>query len=263
MAVILEVSELYKSFGGVQAVEGLSLSVEEGSVTGLIGPNGAGKSTVIEVISGFLKPDSGVIRFAGNQIQGMLPHRISHLGLLRTFQLAREWPALTVMENMLVAAIDGKRDALWRAVFTPGTLRRAQERDQVRAREILDIFGLLSVKDDPSRTLSGGQKRLLEFARLVIAKPRMVLLDEPLAGVNPLMRARIEDSIRTLVDLGITVLLVEHNLDTVEALSGTVVVIALGQRIAAGTMQELRSDSAVVEAYLGSAVTVTSSVPDA
>ncbi len=239
------------------AITDMSFSVEQGTVTGLIGPNGAGKSTLIETVTGFLKPDGGTVRFAGHAIQGLAPHRISRLGLMRTFQLPREWPAMTVMENMLVAAISDDRDALWRAVLTPGALARSQAVDRERAREVLDSFGLLKLRDDLARTLSGGQKRLLEFARLVMAKPKMVLLDEPMAGVNPTMRTRIQESIKGLVEQGMTVLLVEHNLDTVEALCNTVVVMAVGQRIAAGTMRELRKDRVVVDAYLGSDATLT------
>jgi ABC-type branched-subunit amino acid transport system ATPase component len=262
MAALFEIKGLYKSFGGVHAVSELSFSVEEASVTGLIGPNGAGKSTVIEIVTGFLKPDRGIIRFRGREIQGLPPHRISVLGLMRTFQLAREWSALTVMENMLVAAITGKRDALWRAVLTPGALRRGQDEDRARAREVLSNFGLLALRDDPARTLSGGQKRLLEFARLVMAKPQMVLLDEPMAGVNPTMRARIQESIQNLAARGMTVLLVEHNLDTVEALCNPVIVMAAGQQIATGSMHDLRSNRTVVDAYLGSATHVIASAAD-
>ena len=252
MADLLVVDGLHKSFGGVRAVAGMSFTVGEGTVTGLIGPNGAGKSTLIELVTGFLKPDDGTVRFADREIQRLAPHQISRLGLMRTFQLPREWPAMTVMENMLVAAIDGGRDALWRAIFTPGALARAQEADRERATEVLESFGLHGLRNDLARTLSGGQKRLLEFARLVMAKPKMVLLDEPMAGVNPTMRARIQDSIKALVERGMTVLLVEHNLDTVEALCSTVVVMAVGQRIAAGSMRDMRSNRAVVDAYLGS-----------
>ena len=254
MPKLLEVAGLSKSFGGVHAISDLSFSVEEASITGLIGPNGAGKSTLIETVTGFLKPDRGVIRFGNREIQGLNPHRISAFGLMRTFQLAHEFPALTVMENMLVAAITDGRDSLWRAVLMPGALRRAQDLDRMRAREVLDTFGLLQLRDDLARTLSGGQKRLLEFARLVMAKPKMVMLDEPMAGINPTMRARIQDSVRNLRAHGITVLLVEHNLDTVEALCSTVVVMAAGQRIASGTMETLRSNRAVVDAYLGPGV---------
>jgi ABC-type branched-subunit amino acid transport system ATPase component len=251
MAPLLEVQGLHKSFGGVRAVTDFSISVEEGSVIGLIGPNGAGKSTVIEVVSGFLKPDRGTVRFAGREIQGRQAYRISRLGLMRTFQLSREWPNLSVMENMLVAAVEGGREAVWRAVLTPGRLRRAQNQDSARARDVLDEFGLLALRDDLAGTLSGGQKRLLEFARLVMAKPQMVLLDEPLAGVNPTFGAAIQKSILSLAQRGITVLLVEHNLRTVEALCTNVVVMALGTVIASGPMSELRSSVAVVDAYFG------------
>ena len=252
--MLLEIAGLSKSFGGVHAISDLSFSVEEASITGLIGPNGAGKSTLIETVTGFLKPDRGVIRFGNREIQGLNPHRISAFGLMRTFQLAHEFPALTVMENMLVAAITDGRDSLWKAVLMPSALRKAQDLDRVRAREVLDTFGLLQLRDDLARTLSGGQKRLLEFARLVMAKPKMVMLDEPMAGINPTMRTRIQDSVRSLSAHGITVLLVEHNLDTVEALCSTVVVMAAGQRIASGTMETLRTNRAVVDAYLGPGV---------
>jgi ABC-type branched-subunit amino acid transport system ATPase component len=251
MGTQLEIQALDKSFGGVHAVSNFSLSVNEGSITGLIGPNGAGKSTVIELVSGFLRPDRGSIRFAGRDIQGWQPHRISRLGLMRTFQLAREWPKLTVMENMLAAAVDRKRAAIWRGILTPGQLRQAQDADQVRARETLSEFGLLDLRDDLAGTLSGGQKRLLEFARLVMAKPTMVLLDEPLAGVNPTMGAHVQESVGSFPARGITVLLVEHNLRMVEALCDTVAVMALGTSIAEGKMSDLRSDTAVVDAYLG------------
>jgi neutral amino acid transport system ATP-binding protein len=256
MPALLEIQGLSKNFGGVRAVSELSFSVEEGSITGLIGPNGAGKSTVIETVTGFLKPDRGVIRFRNREIQGLNPHHISAVGLMRTFQLAHEFPALTVIENMLFAAISDGRDSLWRAILKPGDLKTAQDHDLVHAREVLDTFGLLQLRNDLARTLSGGQKRLLEFARLVMAKPKMVMLDEPMAGINPTMRARIQDSVRSLAGHGITVLLVEHNLDTVEALCGTVVVMAAGQQIASGTMDALRSNRAVVDAYLGPGVVV-------
>ena len=251
MTAILEINGLSKHFGGVQAVSDFSLSVEKGSITGLIGPNGAGKSTVIELVSGFQKPDTGAIVFAGRKIQGREPHRIGQLGLLRTFQLAREWPKLTVMENMLVAALDQRRPTIWRALATPGRLREAQEADRGRAQAILADFDLLALRNDLAGTLSGGQKRLLEFARLVIAKPAMVLLDEPLAGVNPVLGARIQESIEILASRDITVLLVEHNLRLIEALCSSVAVMALGTRIAFGNMAELRSDTKVVDAYLG------------
>jgi ABC-type branched-subunit amino acid transport system ATPase component len=250
---LLQVKGLGKSFGGIQAVVELTFSAEEAQTTGLIGPNGAGKSTVLEVVSGFLKPNSGVISFAGQEIAGMQAYRISRLGLMRTFQLSREWPALTVMENMLAAAVDRGRDKVWRALLKRKALRISEHADRERARELLSSFGLFDLRDDPAGSLSGGQKRLLEFARIAIANPRMVLLDEPLAGVNPVMAERVLESVRILPERGIGVLIVEHNMAVIESLCSAVIVMAAGRKIAEGTMAELRSHPDVMDAYLGNA----------
>jgi ABC-type branched-subunit amino acid transport system ATPase component len=247
----LEVTGLTKAFGGVKAVNDASLSVRAGSLTGLIGPNGAGKSTMINMISGFESPDSGAILFDGESIAGRSPYAISRLGLMRSFQTPREWPGLTVMENMLLATPIEGRETVWRGVFTPGRLRAAESRDRVQARELLDEVGLLRLKDEPAGNLSGGQKRLLEFARLAAASPRLVLLDEPQAGVNPVLRERMAELIRNMVGGGVTVLMVEHNLPFLESLCDTVIVMALGSCIATGSMSELRANASVVDAYLG------------
>jgi len=235
----------------VHAVHDCTLVVPEGKVTGLIGPNGAGKSTAIDLITGFKMPDGGVVRFAGHEIQGWPPHRISRLGLIRTFQLPKEWPGLTVMENMLLAAPENGRDAIWRALFTPAQLRRAEYEDRARARAILEEFGLLSLRDDLAGNLSGGQKRLLEFARVAICRPRMVILDEPMGGVNPVLGARMGDAIASLVASGVTVTIVEHNLPFIERVCDSVIVMALGSVIAAGPFESLRSNRGVIDAYLG------------
>lgn len=252
---LLEVAGLKRHFGGVHAVDDATFEVEEGAISALIGPNGAGKSTTIELISGFLRPDEGVVRFAGREIQGFGPDRVVKAGMIRTFQSSREWASLTVMENLLMAAEARKRDSLWRALFTPRVLRRAEAADRVRAREVLEEFGLMILRDAPARTLSGGQKRLLEFARIIMARPRMVLLDEPLAGVNPVLIKRIASAISGLSADGITVLLIEHNLNFVEAVCGDVIVMSLGRVIAKSSMAELRRNPAVVEAYLGEVAT--------
>ncbi len=254
MPALLDVRDLRKSFGGVHAVRDCSFEVEEGTITGLVGPNGAGKSTAIDLISGFLEPDAGAIRFAGRDIQGWPAYRVARRGLVRTFQASRVWPGLTVMENMLLAAPDAGRGAVWRAVCTPAQLRVAEEADRIQARAILDEVGLLPLKDEPAGNLSGGQKRLLEIARIFLARPRMVLMDEPLTGVNPVLGARIGDGIKSLVAAGMTVLMVEHNLPFVERTCGTVIVMALGRVIAHGRLDALRSDPAVVDAYLGQVV---------
>ena len=249
--VLLEVCDLYKSFGGVRAVLGCSFVVQQGTVTGLIGPNGAGKSTVIELVAGFQRPDAGVVRFLGHEIQGWPAFRLARRGLMRTFQTSREWPRLTVMENVLVAVTPVEREGIWAPLLTPGVLRHAEESDRVRAREGLDQVGLLSLRDELAGNLSGGQKRLLEIARIFLARPRLVLLDEPLTGVNPVLGAQIGLAIKSLVSEGMTVLMVEHNLPFVERMCNTVVVMSLGQAIATGPLHALRADPAVVDAYLG------------
>jgi branched-chain amino acid transport system permease protein len=249
--VALRVSNVVRAFGGVRAVDGASFEVRRGSLTGLIGPNGAGKSTMINLISGFDAPDAGVIEFDGKRIDGKPAHTVARLGLMRSFQTPREWGGLTVMDNMLLSAPVEGRDAVWRGLLTAGRLRTAENADRVRARELLDAVGLLGLKDEPAGNLSGGQKRLLEFARLAAATPRLVLLDEPQAGVNPVLRERMGDLILAMVEADITVLMVEHNLPFLERLCGHIIVMALGQTIASGSMAELRANRDVVDAYLG------------
>jgi neutral amino acid transport system ATP-binding protein len=248
---LLEVSGLDKRFGGVQAVRDCSFTIPSGKVIGLIGPNGAGKSTTLDLISGFKRADAGSVQFAGREIRGLPPHEISTLGLMRTFQTPREWPLLTVMENMLLAAPARGRDAVWRALLTRRRLGRLEQDDRVAARQMLREFGLLHLKDEPAGNLSGGQKRLLEFARILFARPRMVLLDEPLAGVNPVLAGRMTDAISTLASESITLLMVEHNLQLVETVCEWVIVMDLGTSIAEGSMGQLRRNAAVVDAYLG------------
>lgn len=250
---ILQVAKVSRAFGGVQAVNDCSFDVERGSMTGLIGPNGAGKSTMINLISGFLKPDAGTIEFDGREIQGLSGHQVSGLGLMRTFQTPREWPRMTVMENMLLAAPVNGRDSLWRAYFQHRRLRQLEAADRVAARELLREFNLFDLRDEYAGNLSGGQKRLLEFARIAFAKPRMVLLDEPQSGVNPVLGDRMAEAITSLNQSGITVLLIEHNLPFMERLCKHVLVMSLGTCIAAGSMNEIRANAEVVDAYLGQA----------
>ena len=202
-------------------------------------------------MSGLLRPDAGAVQFDGNRIDSLPLHKVSRRGLLRSFQVSREWPRFTVMENMLVAALDQERAALWRAIFRPGPLKKAQQRDAARARELLDAYGLLAMRNQVASALSGGQKRLLEFARILMASPRMVLLDEPLAGVHPVMIDRVLEAILHMKASGVTVLMVEHNLAKVEEACDNVYVMASGRVVAAGTMTELRSNELVKEAYLG------------
>jgi ABC-type branched-subunit amino acid transport system ATPase component len=247
----LEVRGLAKRFGGVQAVVDCNLTVQRGQIVGLIGPNGAGKTTAIDLISGFRVPDAGTIRFNGQEIQGWPAHRVSSVGLMRTFQSPREWPGITVIENMIAAAPQEGRDALWRAILSRRRIAAAEEVDRVRARSMLEQFGLTALKNELAGNLSAGQKRLLAFARIAMSAAPFVVLDEPLAGVNPVLQQRIFEAIQTLNSNGVTCLLIEHNLPWVERVCELVYVMSLGRTIAGGTMAELRSNPIVVDAYLG------------
>ena len=248
----LEVKGLSKSFGGVKAVDGCSFSAPRGKVTGLIGPNGAGKSTAIDLISGFKLPDSGTVIFEGHDVLGMAPHRISRLGLIRTFQSPREWPGLTVLENVIMACWDAGRETFWRAVVGLNRAQRTTGASELaKAREILAEFGLSALRNERAGNLSGGQKRLVEFARIRMAEPRLVVLDEPMGGVNPVLGERMALAIEGFISAGTSVIVVEHNLPFIERVTSHVVVMAQGAVIATGPFQSLRANQEVIDAYLG------------
>jgi ABC-type branched-subunit amino acid transport system ATPase component len=248
---LLEIERLTKSFGGVHAVRECTFSVPEGQVAGLIGPNGAGKSTVVDLVSGFGRPDSGSVTFAGHGLAGKRPDVISRLGLIRTFQTPREWRNLTVMDNVLLARRQFARESLWRSITRARRLRRDEEADRAVVRRILERFQLADLKNELAGRLSGGQKRLLEFARIAAAEPRMIILDEPMGGVNPVLGARIGQAVRQFADEGRTVIVVEHNLPFIEKICDQVIVMDLGEVIAQGPFSGLRSNPRVVDAYLG------------
>src|SRR6202171_1988068 len=248
----LEVRGLTKHFGGVYAVDNCSFQAPRGQVTGLIGPNGAGKSTAIDLISGFKLPDSGTVLFKGRAIQGLSPHQISRLGLIRTFQSPREWPGLTVLGNVVMARWDAGREGFLRAVIVRGWTQRDWSTDELaKAREILDEFGLLELRNERAGNLSGGQKRLVEFARIRMAQPRLVILDEPMGGVNPVLGERMAAAVLGFVAAGTSVIIVEHNLPFIERVTDQVVVMSEGTVIAEGPFAQLRNNQAVVDAYLG------------
>jgi ABC-type branched-subunit amino acid transport system ATPase component len=249
-AAILEVEGLRKHFGGVRAVDGCTFAVPKGRVTGLIGPNGAGKSTAIDLISGFKLPDAGTVVFAGERVTGLPPHRVSRLGLVRTFQTPREWPALSVLENMQLANWDPRRESLWRSLVGLGG-RAGAAAELARARELLAELGLGVLRNERAGNLSGGQKRLLEFARIRMAAPRLVILDEPMGGVNPVIGETMAAAIQGFVDDGTSVVVVEHNLPFIERVTDHVIVMAQGSVIASGPFESLRSNRGVVDAYLG------------
>jgi ABC-type branched-subunit amino acid transport system ATPase component len=248
----LEVSGLSKHFGGVLAVDQCSFKAPRGKVSGLIGPNGAGKSTAIDLISGFKLPDAGEVVFDGRKIEGLAPHRIARMGLIRTFQTPREWAGLSVLENVALARWDSQREALWRGILGLSPRQRtATSAELNEARAILAEFDLIQLRNERAGNLSGGQKRLLEFARIRMAKPALVILDEPMGGVNPVLGERMAAAIASFVKAGTTVIVVEHNLAFIERVTDHVVVMAEGRVIAEGPFSTLRTNRSVIDAYLG------------
>lgn len=248
---LLGVRGLSKAFGGLVAVNDAAFAVRPGTVVGLIGPNGAGKSTAIDLISGFKAADAGEVTFAGESIIGRTPFAISRMGLIRTFQSPREWASMTVFDNLMLACRRLDREGLWRGVFLQPLLRRQERDDRERVRGVADRFGLGRLINQPAGNLSGGQKRLVEFARIAIAEPRMVILDEPMGGVNPVLGERIGKAVREFVHAGSSVLIVEHNLPFIQETCDEVVVMDLGQVIAQGPYDSLRNNQRVIDAYLG------------
>lgn len=247
---ILEVDGLVKRFGGVHAVDGVSFTVERGAITGIIGPNGAGKSTVLSVVSGFLPPTAGRIRFDGQEVTGEAMHRLARRGLVRTFQLARVFGGLTALENLAVAA-PRQRGERTSGVLGGRWVWRTEEPDVVnRARRMLHTFGMAGHEDEYARNLSGGQRRAVEIMRALMTGPKLLVLDEPMAGLSPALSRQLEDAFLHLVTEGLSLLLVEHELDTVERICGKVVVMAQGRVLSEGRMAELRLRQEVQDAYV-------------
>ena len=249
---LLEVRDLTRSFYGVRALAGVHLSVAARRITGLIGPNGAGKTTLFNCISGVVPPSSGKVLFEGRDITGWRTDRIASAGLVRTFQIARGFPRLTVYENLLLYGRAQPGERVHAALLRTEAARRREAELVARAQAIASRLNLVRVLNSPAQNLSGGQKKLLEIGRVLMADPRIVLLDEPVAGVNPSLAREIADHLRRLADDdGLTVLLIEHHMDTIAALCDRVVVLADGKNLAEGTFAELASDPVVQEAYMG------------
>lgn len=244
------VRHLSVSFGAMRAVDDLSFTLPRGRITGLIGPNGAGKSTALRLISGWIRPDHGEVTLDGRVITGRPAHVLARQGLTRTFQISSEFPRLTVLENLLVAVPGQRGDSF--AGTLPGRWRwRREERAHVEvAMDLLRRFGMAAKADDYAGELSGGQKRLVEIMRALMTRPKVLLLDEPLAGVNPTLCRDIEEHLRALRDDGLTLLMVEHELGAVERVCDSVIVMAGGRVLAEGDMQALRGNQEVVDAYL-------------
>lgn len=249
---MLEIKEIVKSFGGLMAVCDCSLRVEQGSITGLIGPNGAGKTTLFNVITGQYKPDRGAIYFEGATIHGLPPHQIFQKKIYRTFQITREFAQMTVLENLMLMPEGQAGEKIWNTWFRPGAVRRQERVNLEKALEVLEFVELIDLKDEYASSLSGGQKKLLELARSMMSEPKMVLLDEPGAGVNPtLMRKLIANIEKLCEEMNITFFLIEHDMDLVMRLCNPVIVMSEGKKLVEGTPGEIKKDERVLEAYLG------------
>ena len=248
---LLELDRLTRRFGGLTAVDAVSLAIEPGRVSAIIGPNGAGKTTLFNVISGFLAPSEGRVEFDGGELTGRAPHEIAALGVVRTFQLVQLFPELTAVENVEVGRHLRTRGGVWAALARPAWARREQAETAAVARELLGFVGLGGRADVQAGALSYGQQRLLEIARAMAAGPKLLLLDEPAAGLNPAETEHLAETIRRIVARGITVLLIEHDMSLVMRLAERIFVLDFGRLIAAGTPAEVQRDEAVLAAYLG------------
>lgn len=251
---LLAVEDVAKRFGGVRAVDGCSFGVRAGSITGLIGPNGAGKSTLFNLVSGVLRPDRGSIAFEGKRIDGLTPDAVATRGIGRTFQAARLFYSMTVWENLMLAGTQRRDETIRTALLRPAWAR-AKERDRNRrARELLEFLDLPHLIDARADALSGGQRKLLALGRILMMDARLILLDEPAAGVNETLTRTLMDRIQDVNARGVTFLIVEHDMDLVMALCERVVVMHQGRVLAAGSPDQVQGDPAVVTAYLGGAV---------
>lgn len=249
---ILSVRDVRKYFGGIKAVDGISLDVAPNRITGLIGPNGAGKTTLFNVISGLYKPDAGEVYFKGERVDRLSLHQTFQKGLCRTFQISRELKLMTVLENLMLVPPYQMGENLWKTWFLPARVRRQEGAIREKALDALDSVGLLHLKDEYAGNLSGGQKRLLELARTMMAEPDLILFDEPGAGVNPSERRTLADRIRQLVsEEGISVFLIGHEMELVMDVCDPIIVMDRGKKLTEGSPEEVRNDPRVLEVYLG------------
>jgi branched-chain amino acid transport system ATP-binding protein len=254
-APILEVEDVVKRFGGVRAVDRATLDCRQGSITALIGPNGAGKTTLFNVITGFYPGDGGRAAFMGHEILRRPPHAIARLGMVRTFQITKALAAMPVIDNLMLAAPDQPGERLTNLLIRPAAVRRRELEVRIVAMELLEIFDLHRLAFDYAGTLSGGQRKLLELARALMTHPRLLLLDEPMAGINPVLGRRLLDHMQRLrSDEGVTFLFIEHDMEVVMNHSDRVIVMAEGRVIADGKPDEVRGDEGVIDAYLGKRV---------
>ena len=255
MSPLLEVTGLSKRFGGVRAVDGVDFQADQGEIVGVIGPNGAGKTTLFNVVTGFYPSDEGTMRFDGHSLNGLKPNQITRLGIARTFQAVRLFPAMTVLENAMVGQHARTRSGVLGAVLSLGPTRREEEHIQAQAREMLAFFGdrLVGFREDQlASELAYADRRRLEIARAMATEPKLLLLDEPAAGMNPQEKKDLIGLIARLRDeRGYSIVLIEHDMAVVSGISERVVALDYGRKIAEGTYEEVSSNERVIEAYLG------------
>jgi len=247
---MLKVINIHKSFGGIKALDGVSLEVERGSITGLIGPNGSGKTTLFNVISGFYPKDTGEIYLKGERIDELRPNEVAEKGLCRTFQISQAPEKMTVLENMLLAPKGQTGEGLWNALFERKGVLQQERQNFEKALSLLRWVELINLRNEYAGNLSGGQKKLLSLARILMADPEIILLDEPAAGVNPTLIKSLMGLIEDLREQGRTFLFVEHNMKVISDFCDKVYVLDFGRNIAEGTPSEIQQNEEVLEAYL-------------
>jgi branched-chain amino acid transport system ATP-binding protein len=249
---MLKVEKLERRFGGLVAVTDCTFEIQAGRITGLIGPNGAGKTTCFNMIAGALPPTAGKIYLDGEDVTGLPTHKMFHRGIVRTFQIPHEFGKLTVLENLMVVPAEQPGESLFQLWTQPGAVRAKERAVKERADDVLDFLNLTRVRDELAENLSGGQKKLLELGRTMMTEPRLVLLDEPGAGVNPTLLGEIREMIRRLnEERGYTVCIIEHDMDLIASLCDPVIVLAEGTVLTEGKMEDVRQDPRVLDAYLG------------
>lgn len=248
---LMSTENVVKTFGGLRALDGCSLEVRRGTITGLIGPNGAGKSTLFNTVMGLYAPDDGAIYFNGDRVDGSPPYELVRRGLVKTFQIPREFRNLTVLENLMIAAKGAPGESLPKLVLQRGEVARREREIQRKGEDILRFTGLFDLRDEYAKNLSGGQKKLLELSRSLMSDPTMILLDEPVAGVNPTLTLKILDLIQSLRREGKTFFLIEHDMDVVMNRCDWIIVLHQGRKLAEGLPAQIKRDEQVVTAYLG------------
>ena len=247
----LHIKDVSKRFGGVHAVEECTLGVQDGTITGLIGPNGAGKTTLFNLITGFLRPDGGEIHLNGERLDGLPAHATVRRGVVKTWQIPREFENITVLENLMLAAKDHPGESIWNVVFRPFRVRKREREVQEKAQKLLEFLELDHLATELAGNLSGGQKKLLELGRALMTDPTLLLLDEPVAGVNRVLAEKLLDRLDELREQGMTIFLIEHDMDVVMSRCDVVIAMHNGRKLAEGTPTEIKANDDVIESYLG------------